>query len=370
MKNRIYLSTFILITTFLYGCASKETKTPLEDIGMVGVMAFDNIDEDLIKVTVAIPQSSAEAEENTQIFSVKTDLVSEGIVEVEALSDSKIVLNQLRVVLINEEFARQKDVDRVIQQLYRNAEVGNNVLLAIVKGNGEEMLEEKYPDKASVISYLSDLLQPSINTAFNPNTDIHSFIYAHTNPVLDSIVPLLEKRDGKIQLDGVALLKGDKMLKSLNKDEALIIQALKGKKNLAPLNLSLDEEGDKEEMMIDLIDSKVKMDGNKDLKNPKLSIVLSIKGTLVEIKGERENKLKTEKSITQLEKDLNKQLEEDIRKFLGELQEDEVDPIGLTESFRMHYDGKWTEELTYETLKKLEFNVDVKMSILSKGILK
>lgn len=370
MNNRLFLLTFILITVFLHGCATKETKTPLEDIGMVGVMAFDNIDEDLIKVTVAIPQSSIQAEENTQVFSVKTDLVSEGVVDIEALSDKKIVLNQLRVVIINEEFAREKKVDRVIQQLYRNSEVGNKVMIAIVKGSGEEMLEAKYPDKAGVISYLSDMLQPRINTAFTPNTDIHDFIYAHTNPILDVVVPYLDKKDSKIQIEGVALFKGDKMLKTLTKDEALIIQALKGRKNLAPLNLSLDKEGDKEEVMIDLIDSKVKMTGNKDMKNPKLSIVLSVKGTLVEIKGARENKLKTEESITKLEKDLSDQMEEDIKKFLKQLQEDEVDPIGLTEKFRMSYNGKWTEELTYETLKKLEFDIDVRTSILSTGILK
>lgn len=360
----------IFVTLCLSGCSAKEKKVPLEDVGMVGTMAIDYIDNENLKLTVAIPQSSPDAKKNIQIFSVTTDLISKGIVDVEELSDKKVVLNQLRVVLINEEFAQRGDIQKVIRHLYRNSDVGNKVLIAIVKENGEEMLKEEYPDKPNVNFYLNDLLQPSINTAFNPNTNIHDFIYTQTNPVFDSIVPLLEKKEEKVELGGIALFKEEHMLQSLPKYEALVIQALQGRKKLAPLSLTLHETGQNERLQLDLINNRVSMKSNKSFESPKLTINMEIRGALVEYRGEREKELKTPKGLTKLENDINKQLEIDIKKFLEKLMELQVDPIGLTENFRMYYKGEWKKENTEEILSKLRLDIHVETHILSTGTLK
>lgn len=89
MSRKFLCLTSFVVLFLLAGCADKELKVPLEDVGMVGIMAFDYIDEDKTQLTVAIPQYSPQAEQNTQIFSVATDLVSNGIVEIEKLSDKK-----------------------------------------------------------------------------------------------------------------------------------------------------------------------------------------------------------------------------------------------------------------------------------------
>jgi len=82
MNRNLLLGITLVLLVLLAGCSRKELKVPLEDIGMVGTMAFDYMDEDQMKLTVAIPQYAPEAQQNTQIFSVSTDLVSNGIVEI------------------------------------------------------------------------------------------------------------------------------------------------------------------------------------------------------------------------------------------------------------------------------------------------
>ena len=62
--------------------------------------------------------------------------------EIEKQSDKKIVFNQLRVVLVNEDFCAERNVRKIVQHLYRNAEVGNKVLIAVVKDNAEAILKE------------------------------------------------------------------------------------------------------------------------------------------------------------------------------------------------------------------------------------
>ncbi|MEG0259068.1 MAG: Ger(x)C family spore germination protein, partial [Lysinibacillus sp.] len=331
MSRNFLLATIFLVITFLAGCSGREVKIPLEGVGMVGIMAFDYIDGHTMKLSVAIPQYSPDAKETTQIFTVSTDLVSKGIVDIEALSDKKIVLNQLRVVLINEEFAREGNVEKAIRHLYRNAELGNKVLLAVVKENGEELIRAKYPDKPNINFYLNDLLLPTINTAFNPNTNIHDFMYTMTNPVFDPIMPVIEKKEGHVEIKGVALFKDKHMYETITPGEALIIQALQGKKKLAPLVLELDQGHGKEKLMLDLIKSKVKIKSNKSMKSPKLTISLNIAGTLSEYRGEREKKLNSLKGITNLENAIDEQIEKDIDQFLEKLKELKVDPIGLTE---------------------------------------
>lgn len=370
MSKKLLCLMLFLQLLFLVACSEREKKVPLEDVGMVGIIAFDYIDKDSMKLTVAIPQYSPEAQRSTQTFTVVTDLVSNGIVEIEKLSDKKIVFNQLRVVLFNEEFARQGNVRKVIQHLYRNAEVGNKVLIAIVKEKGEEMLKYNYPDKPNINFYLNDLLQPSINTAFNPNTNIHDFMYTITNPVYDPIIPFVDKNSDKIEIKGIAVFKGNQMFELINPKEALIIQAIQGRKNLAPLDITMEQGHGKEKLLIDLVENDVHIKSNKSMTLPKLTISIEIKGTLSEYKGERENDLFTTESLAELEKDVNKELEQDIKKFLDKLNEWQVDPSGISEYFRMYYYGKWTTEKKREIVSKVAIDVHVKTSIISTGTLK
>ena len=366
MKKSIILLVF---TLFLTGCSDKELKVPLEDIGMVSTLSFDYIDEEMMKLTVAIPQFSPEAKENTQLFSVTTDMISKGIVEIEMQSDKKIVLNQLRVVLFNEEFAKHGRMRKVIRHLYRDSSVGNKVLIAIVKENGEEVLKADYPDKPNVNLYINDLLQPSINTAFNPNTNIHDFIYTQTSTVHDSIVPIVDKKNGIIKIEEVAIFKGKEMIESIPHDEALIIQALQGRKNLAPLALDLGD-GEEDKLVLDLISNKVKMKSNKNMEAPKLSITLKMEGTLVDYVGYRVGELESMEKLSELEEDIDKHTSKQVEEFLDKLKELEVDPIGLAEEFRKHYHGKWDKEKTIDIISKLQVDVKVETSIISTGNLK
>lgn len=367
MNRKFLFVTILCAITVIVGCSRKEARTPLEDIGLVGIMAFDYIDEASVKLSVAIPQYSRDAQEDTQVFTVSTELISKGIVDIESFSDKKILFNQLRVILINEEFARKGKVRKLMKTLYRNPESGDKVLIAVVKGSAEELLNANFPDKPNINFYLNDLLQPTINTAFNPNTNIHDYIYSATNPVLDPIIPVIENKSEKIEITGIALFNYDNMFETISPEDAIYIQYLQGKKKLAPLSLKLHQGHGKESLMLDLVRTKVHIESNKNLKSPKLTIVLDVKGNLVEYKGERYNSLETLESLSKLENDIDKQLEEDITKFLDKLKELKVDPIGLSENFRTSYDGKWTKKMTEETISKLKIDIKVETSIISTG---
>lgn len=367
-KFLFIITSFVLI--LLAGCTTKEVRVPLEDVGMVGIVGFDYIDEKTMKLSIAIPQYSPQAQKNTEVFSVTTDLASKGIIDIEALSDKKITFNQLRVILIDEEFAKKGNLQKTIRHLYRNPQAANRVLIAIVKGGStEDMIKADYPDKPNLNFYLNDLLKPTINTAFNPNTNIHDFVYTLTNPVFDPIMPVVEKKEEKIEITSVALFKDKNMLDTISAEEAVLIQDLQGKNKLASLSLELNQGHGAERLVFNVVKSKVNIKSNKSIDSPKLTISLDYKGTLVEYRGARDSNLYSSAGLTKIEKDVDKHIKNEVDQFLAKLKEHKIDPIGLSENFRKYYQGKWTKEMTEEIMSKLQVDVEVNMSIISTGTL-
>ena len=368
-RKKFFIMTF-LISALLIGCAPREARVSLEDIGMVGIVAFDYVDENTMELSIAIPQFSPNAQKDTEVFSKKAHIASKGIIDLEALSDKKITFNQLRVILIDEEFARKADLKKTIRHLYRNPQTSNKVLIAIVKGiTAKELLKADYPDKPNINFYLNDLLKPTINTAFNPNTTIHDFIYTATNPVIDPVMPVIERKDEKIEITSVALFKNNQMFDTVTAEDAYIIQNLQKQNKIAPLAINLDQGHGIERIVFNIVKNKVHIKSNQNIELPQLTISLELRGSIVEYKGERDSDLSTSAGLTKIENDINKQVKHQIVHFLDRLKNEQVDPIGFSEYFRKHYNGKWTEEMTAELISKLEYDLQVDTTIISTGTL-
>lgn len=362
-----YFIWMVMISFLLGGCVGQEKKIPIEEIDMVGIMAFDYVDDHIKKMTVAIPQYSQDAKEDTKLFSVEAELISKGIMKIESMSDRKIVLNQLRVVLISEELARKGYALEIIEHIYRYSEVGNKAFVAIVKDEAASLIEEQYSDEPNVNFYLHDLLLPSLNTAFNPNTNIHDFIYAVTNTTEDAVVPYLQLKEGKIEISHIALFKEEVLVDLVSPDDAVFIQALLGEKSLAPIFLDLEN---KKKIMLELVQNSRKVKSNKDNENPELFIQLQIKGILTEYNTKDMEQLDTWNHIGKLEREVEKELAKKISQIVEDLAKEGIDPIGVSEQFRKSTRGKWTREMSLDILSKVQVHVEVKTIIVSTGTLR
>ena len=87
--SRIILLISILLV--LSGCNTKQSTQPsLEKLGMISVAGFDYIDNDIMKMTVIMPQPALEAEKHTQVISVETDMLHKGIVDISSRADKAV----------------------------------------------------------------------------------------------------------------------------------------------------------------------------------------------------------------------------------------------------------------------------------------
>jgi len=364
-KLRWFLT--VVYITVCSGCAAQtdETQPSLEELAMVGAIAFDYIDDKKMFITVIAPQPSPDSQEHTQSYTVEATLVKEGLVQISAEADRMVNLSQLRVALFSEEFAKKGKMIEIVKYLYRDADVRETVRLGIVKDNAGDVLTAKYPDKPNTNVYLNNLLEPKLFTTFSPFTDLHIFIARSTDPTISPIVPYLEVKDGEPKISKIAIFNGEHMLHTLDQEDGKIIQALSGIAKIAPSNINLSEE---EEVVLEFIDTDVNYKSNNNFDAPKIKIQMTWKGALDEYKGP--NKLASSSDLRKLEKGVEDRLKIKVEELLAKIKKDRVDPIGLLEPLRMRYKGKWTDKLTTKLLEKTEFEVDVNLEIVNIGTIK
>ncbi|EPD51387.1 Ger(x)C family spore germination protein [Paenisporosarcina sp. FSL H8-0542] len=367
MKN--YLMLFVVsLLLLLSGCSTEQGSQPsLERLGMISVIAFDYIDEDKMKITVIMPQPATEAMKHTQAITVETDMLHKGLVEIASKADKAVTLEQLRVALFSEEFAEKGQMKEMVEFLYKDTEVRSNTFVAVVKDSAEELLRKDYPDKQNTSVYLNNLFQPRQYTYFSPFTTIHDFVYDETNPLLDSIAPYVEYKEGIIHIKGIAVFADGEMVTMFTQQEGKAIQILRGQKKLSVLTTTLDND-EKEKVALEFIKSKAKIKTNQNFNSPKVFITMEFEGNLSEYEGGKN--LANDHELANLEKEVSKSIEKDVRILLEKCRQLSIEPTGLFETMRMRYKGDWPSDLTQQLMAKAEFEIKAETTILSAGALK
>lgn len=198
--KKIILLLFALSTFFTVGCTREGQRSSVEDLALVSSVGLDYVNEKEIRMTVSIPQPMGESPVLTEVYSVNTEMIQEGLVNISSEADKMIILNQLRTILFNEEFARSGKVTKVIEHFYRDSTIGNKVRLVVVKDKAEEVLRADYPENEHMDAYLNDLFQPKLHNSFSPFTSINDYISDQESPIYHTMIPYLEKRRTHLKL--------------------------------------------------------------------------------------------------------------------------------------------------------------------------
>ncbi|WP_165763771.1 Ger(x)C family spore germination protein [Halalkalibacter urbisdiaboli] len=372
--NRVYYVWIISVIFTLVGCTNPNTERPhLEDLGMVGVMGFDYVDEENTKVTVTLPQPQKDAEEKVQQYSTVVKLPHQSIMDVSTLSDKILTTSQLRVLLFSEEYSRKMGLWKVLENIYRDPQIGTNVYIAIVKGNVEEILSANYKDKPEINVYLNELLTPREVTAFSPFTTLHHFIYRKTDEVSDPLAPYLEfVNNDSLKISKVALFKKDKMIDTIEPDEAKLLEAMRKRRKLPDISIQIpgekESQKDEELAILKFVGTRYHAKVNGDLNNPKIFLHLYVRGSIVDYDGQRT--LDTSVKREELQEKISERLEEDMINLMKKAQELGIDPIAVGEHFRIKNAAGWSKEKWTAAFKNAEITAHVETRIISTGTLR
>ncbi|GAE34262.1 Ger(x)C family spore germination protein [Halalkalibacter akibai] len=365
---KLLLLPVIVAVFMLTGCNDPNIEHPvIEDLGMVGVMGFDYENENEMKISVTLPQPSKDAQEQVQQFSSIVKLPHQAMMDISTLTEKTLTPAQLRVLLFSEEFARKQGIFKVLENLYRDPQIGSNIFIAVVKGNAEDILSATYKDKPEINIYLTELLTPRNITAFSPFTTLHQFINRETDEVSDPSTPYLEKVDeDSIKITKVALFKEDKMVDVITPEEAKVVEAMRGKKKLPDISITIPgAEGDEEHLVMKFVDSKFHAKVNGDLDKPEIFLYLYVRGSVVDYDGVR--LLSSNDNRIIVETETGKHIEDKVMRAVSLFQELGVEPIGLGEYFRLRNAPGWTKEKWLEAFKQADITTHVEVRIVSTG---
>ncbi|MGP4080138.1 Ger(x)C family spore germination protein [Pseudalkalibacillus sp. R45] len=359
MSNKIIMP--LLLSLSLLVLTSCEIYS-IEDVAIIQVEGYDYIDDEQIEGTISIPQFSrveTGATISEKYFSAEGETLKEIHGKLQGKSSRPLIHGKTTVNLYEEELARN-DISFLLDNLIRDASIGRDVYLGVVKGSTKELIETEFSANERTSRYITGLLKNNTMENF-PTTNLHDFAYAYSSAGMDGFLPILKKKGEHVELDGIAFFKKGTYVHSVPFSDSFLFKIMKEDFKYGNRKVEYKEH----DYIIENIGSEVKYHVIEGIDNPKFQIEINLNGILNEVT--RFKMPKDPKLIPKLEKKFAANLEKNCLSMLGELQEKDIDPLGLGNVMKSR-ERKFVHKQWKEKYPFAQIEVKVNVEILETGI--
>lgn len=202
---------FIII--FCNGCWDKKE---FNQLAIAQTIAVDYMEEQY-RVTVQLVMPSASDEdvsgESMWLIHGKGASVAEAMEEISYTAPRELYMDHLDIVLLGEGVL-QHNVGESLEYLLKEQVLRRRTDLLAVQGNAGDLLETKLKLADVDVYYLRNLLRDQRKWVKNGNTIINDYCLAMDSELKEGlIIPrIITKGEDALELNGAALLQGDKLL--------------------------------------------------------------------------------------------------------------------------------------------------------------
>lgn len=355
MKRKLLV---LLIPLFLTGCLEKEI---LDDVNIITVVGFDMVGADQMKGTVVIPVYTQDAPVESEIIesTSSTEVSKDILTHLQRKSSDPLVLGKLSVVIYSEEVA-ERGLTNLVDTLQRDASVGSRVYLTVGREDASSIMKAKFGNRGAA-AYISNLIRHNVESRDVPKTNLHIFLYDLYSKDSDPFLPILKKGEGgTVEIDGLALFKGDKMVSEISNDKLIFFKLIADKYTEGIYALKLPK---KEQVAIKAIASDRKIEVNK--KDPsKLTIRVKLSGVVQQYTGD----MITPKIKREMEKAFEREIIKESKQMIEQFKELEIDPLGLQDLMQSHIRGFHKKEWK-EIYPKLSVEIKPEVMITETGVI-
>lgn len=360
------MKTYVLFLILMVCSFAPQIATPkqiIDDIFLVMAVGYDYVDENRFTGTAVAPFFKPDKTIENLAFSNTSSLIYQNRDKLESAASKPLINGKLQMVLFNRELAEKTGIFRYIDNLQRDPNVGARVQLAVFDGSTEKFLHNVKTDDP-VGTYLSNIVEA--NSAFGnlPLTNLHTFEFAYYVKGMDPILPLLEEKDNKVKIKGVALFKKEKMVDLVPQQEFFYLRSMYENFKKGVFYIKLDNG---ERAFLTNIFSSRNFDfkHKKDGSPPDVTINIKLKGSIREYSGPYiPNHL-----LNNIEQQIEKDIQEKTKKMLDSFQEMDIDPIGIGYQVR-HHTRNYNGENWRDIYPNVDINVKADISILERGVVK
>lgn len=330
----------------------------LEDIQFVQSIGYDYIDSQYVLGSVSVPiiQSGADGQTRSGTFKAVAPTSKDLGRIIQGQSPKPIELGRLGIVLYGKELAKKTGVLEMMDSIYRDPRISKGVYLAMADGKAYEILDHKYPINDTTSKYLIELIEQNTR-GYIPKMDVHTFMYRYFGKGMDPFMPLLERKEDKVQVKGMALFKNDRYIDYIGSKQAFVFKMLYEDTRAGYFSIKL-KNGPyvNVENIVSSVDYKIK-NANID---PRVFIYMKLKARVVE--GARIS-LDQKTPIDRIEEEVKNDIEKNAQRMVSKFQALKIDPLGIGDRARSQ-----TRKFNFTRWEKrysdipVEFNIDVQIT--------
>lgn len=362
----------LLSFVFLYGCAQTNI---LDKVGLTTLVGYDVGTEDKIKTTAVIREVNPEFQSNVEVLSTENDTSKGNRMEANRKLSKKIMVGQMRVILFGEELAK-KDLRYYIDTNLENASVSNGIFMAIVEGETETLLKYEYQNIEDIGQHIFRLIEQNVKQEYMISSTLHQIAHDFYSSGKEFAMPIIKRDDELVELSGIALFKGSKMVSTLPAKDSFYVKIVRDTFKVGLYETVLENEDVPSEILqkpankitvaFDAIQSKREM-MLVDADTPTFDLNIKIKSRVLEVYPDINQG--DPKSVVALEKAIEKKLSKEIRRVIAHSQEVESDIFGFGEKYRSEVrHSKLTKDKWQKIYKDMKVNVHVDFTILRDGV--
>ncbi|TVY03058.1 Ger(x)C family spore germination protein [Cohnella terricola] len=314
------------------------------------VMGIGKGRTDKYRVILQIPNASGK----TQFLEKEAKSISKAVDLIRTDSEKNINLVHLRLLILDKELARQ-GISNIVNFAVRANDISIKGMVAVVDGDFEKTLYHEISPTPEVSSY--DFF--SEEAGWTPNQSILRIWEAYrglNSYSEDMAIPMLSNGDRTLfTFKGTAVMREDRMVGTLSKDETLLYNLFKGKYSRGTIEVAQNTS-----VMIE----KAKIKHHRHWSDNGPSLVTDITLGVVIMESPRDKK------HAQIEKEMREQLSRQFNQTVKKIRDYHSDVLGIGMIFRPRLSERSINEWKSKWFPMLEQKINVHVNILNEIYLK
>lgn len=365
MKARRWLLCILLITMFplVTGCWDR---VEIEERGTILALAIDPLGEDSrqqnitgpraksdvsgIKLTaqIAIPgriplgpgggTSGVSSAKPVWLISATGKTIDDAMNALQMELAERVFLGHLRIIIVNQKLAQNPGLHDILDFFRRNAEIRRLAWLLVSTGNAVEAIKATPKLERVPTLYLVSTMDHAVELGKIPNIFIGNFWTVLSSRGQDPVLPLISVRGtDQIELEGLAVFRGAKMVASLNPLEVAGFMEIRNERR-AGYGVALPMPGDpRHSAIFKGTIRKAKIRSHLENGRPVFDVYSRIEANVEEITGSQS----VDKVFDQLEEEATTVIQQGQEKTVRKMQGLHADVFGFGEYVRGKYPAYW-----------------------------
>lgn len=361
--KKILIYGMMILSLLTSGCVEREI---LDDLYIETGKGYDVGEEDSIRGTAMFPIYEPDKSIENMTLSAEASSTREVLETLSRMSQQPLVRGGLDAVVIGEELAKRGVID-IADSLQRDPSIGARVYMMVSRGEAKEILEGHYGIRGNGM-YISNLLKQNIKRRELPETNLHMFLFDYYQDGQTPYLPIVRKiSDNTLKVDGVALFHNDKMVDTIPAEDMFFFKVLVDKVSEGSHVVRLDTKQKKSDQKVEASITSLKSKHNIKVtykKNPvKVKIKITVRGIIKEYTGDK----LTPNIITDIEKTMQKDIEEKAMQMLTKFQKSGIDPVGIGQIQKHGVRGFDIKEWESTLYPNVQFTVEPDVEIVEGG---